>query len=135
MHKQVNGQKPLSAVQQHLEDEATRTNRPVGMPPLEVVQTEAKRMKLQAGDAETIYDYWLMTGFRTKVGRIRDWRACMRTWYRRSCYPSQKGQKPPGLLRAEKEKPAQLKEAAADRLESDQARARIQQIKKKLKGG
>jgi hypothetical protein len=84
------GQRWLGQIQAGVEASQAATNRPHGMPPLSEVKIEATRMGLSQLDAEAIFDCWLTNGFRTKTGRIRDWRAAMRTWKREGWFPSQK---------------------------------------------
>src|ERR1700756_1610729 len=89
------GQQWLSEVQQAAEQNYQA--RPIGMPSLQMIKTEALRLGLTESDAEVIYDHWLTNGFRTKLGRIRDWRAAMRTWMHRGSFPSQRTTAPAGF--------------------------------------
>jgi hypothetical protein len=62
--------------------EEAEKNRPLGMPGLEEFFAEAKKIKLSGKEAMTLYDAWLVNGFETKNGPIKDWRAAMRNWKR-----------------------------------------------------
>lgn len=104
------GQQFIPAVEQSLEN----TKRPLGMPPLEAIQSEVLRIGFTKQDAESIYDFWLSNGFKTGVNRVRDWKAAIRTMIRYNRLPSQQA-KPPGLVEHQRTKPAQLAEARRDR--------------------
>lgn len=114
MKKKANiGQQFINEVEQSLE----KTNRPLGMPPLEAIKSEVLRIGFTVEDAESIYDFWLSNGFHTGLQRVRDWKAAIRTMIRYNRLPSQK-KDPPGLVEHRKEKPAQLREAYQDRLKT-----------------
>jgi hypothetical protein len=70
--------------------EANYAQRPLGMPTLPVLRTELARLGLPASDAEYLYDRWLTNGFKTKAGKIKNWRAAARNFYREGYFPSQK---------------------------------------------
>jgi hypothetical protein len=108
---QNNGQQWMGAVEEAIEN----TRRPLGMPPFKEIETELQRLGFGRSDAEFVFDYWLQNGFRTRVGRIRDWRAAIRTLIRYKAFPSQKTE-PPGLVQYRKEKPAELRQAQEDRI-------------------
>jgi len=86
------GQQFFSEVQKAVED--SYKSRPRGMPCLEVLTTEMKRLGLPASDAEYLYDAWLANGFVTGKHRIRSWKAALRNWFRNGWLPSQKGIRP-----------------------------------------
>lgn len=112
MSKPINhGQQFISGVEAALEHNG---NRPLGMPPLDAIQSELMRLGYPKSDAEQVYDGWLANGFRTKIGKIRDWKAALRTIIRYKGLLSQRAE-PPGLIQHRQEKPAQLAEAARDR--------------------
>jgi hypothetical protein len=70
-------------------------SRPLGMPCLEVLATEMARYAgLPASDAEYLYDRWLANGFKISGRGIKNWKACMRDYYRNGWLPSQKGIRP-----------------------------------------
>jgi hypothetical protein len=106
-----NGQQFINEVEASLEN----SNRPLGMPPLDVITSEVLRIGFTRGDAESIYDYWLSNGFKLTGRKIRDWKAAIRNMVRYNRLPSQQA-KPPGLVEHQKTKPAQLAEAKRDRL-------------------
>lgn len=119
MKKPTNkGQQFISQVEQSLEN----TTRPLGMPPLEAIQSEVLRIGYTKADAQDIYDFWLSNGFRTGVNRIRDWRAAIRVMVRHNRLPSQRAE-PPGLIEHKQEKPAQLREAYLDRQKNRETEA------------
>jgi hypothetical protein len=62
--------------------------RPIGMPSLPVIKKETAKVGLPDSDAEALYDEWLANGFRTKTGKVRDWRASLRTHIRNGWLPS-----------------------------------------------
>ena len=64
------------------------TDRPKGMPTLAVLKTETARHGLPDSDAESLYDQWLVNGFRTKKGLIRNWKAYLRNCIRYGWLPS-----------------------------------------------
>lgn len=94
------GQQWMPGIQKDVE--ASFENRPKGMPALSVLKDEAKKFGLKPGDAEAIYDSWMINGFRTKIGKIKSWRHAFRNWYRNSWFPSQK--KNPQLADADLER-------------------------------
>jgi hypothetical protein len=109
--------KPLNQGQQFInevEGSLEKTNRPLGMPPLEAITSEVLRIGFTRGDAESVYDFWLSNGFKVGSRMIRDWKAAIRNMVRYNRLPSQQV-KPPGLVEHQKTKPAQLAEAARDR--------------------
>jgi hypothetical protein len=55
---------------------------PPGMPSLEEIRAEMRKLGAPDEYAEELHDTWLSTGFRTKSGPIRDWRASLRGWVR-----------------------------------------------------
>jgi hypothetical protein len=111
MKKPVNqGQQFINEVEASLE----KTSRPLGMPPLEAIQSEVLRIGFTRQDAESIYDFWLSNGFKVGARTIRDWKAAIRNMIRYNRLPSQQA-KPPGLVEHQRTKPAQLAEAARDR--------------------
>lgn len=115
MKKPVNqGQQFINEVEASLEDNGQR---PKGMPPLEVIQSEVLRIGFTRQDAESVYDYWLSNGFKVGARKIRDWKAALRNMVRFNRLPSQQA-KPPGLIEHQRTKPAQLAEAARDRREA-----------------
>jgi hypothetical protein len=111
----LTGQLPLGDVEQALEDEIRKTNRPAGMPPLSEIKTEVAKLGLSPADAEAIYDVWLSNGFKFKNGqKVRDFRATIRTWHRNEWFPSQR--------KAAKSKPVDNKErmrAMMERMQSN----------------
>lgn len=112
--------KPINQGQQFInevEESLENTKRPLGMPPLEAIQSEVLRIGFTKDDAADIYDFWLSNGFRTGANRIRDWKAAIRVMIRHNRLPSQK-KDPPGLVDHKRTKPAQLAEAKRDRLKS-----------------
>jgi hypothetical protein len=111
MKKPINqGQQFINEVEASLD----KTNRPLGMPPLEAIQSEVLRIGFTRQDAESIYDFWLSNGFKVGTRQVRDWKAAIRNMVRYNRLPSQQV-KPPGLVEHQKTKPAQLAEAARDR--------------------
>jgi hypothetical protein len=117
--------KPLNQGQQFINEvEASldKTNRPLGMPPLEAIQSEVLRIGFTRQDAESIYDFWLSNGFKVGARMVRDWKAAIRNMVRYNRLPSQQA-KPPGLVEHQKTKPAQLAEAKRDRLQSGMKQA------------
>lgn len=91
MRKKTYGQLPLQNFEDAFEDAVTRTDRPAGMPPHNVILTEVTKLGLPSTDADAIYDVWLANGFTLKGGRkIRDFRAALRTWHRNEWFPSQR---------------------------------------------
>lgn len=113
-----NGQQFINEVEASLEN----TNRPLGMPPLDVITSEVLRIGFTRGDAESIYDFWLSNGFKVGARMVRDWKAAIRNMVRYNRLPSQQA-KPPGLVEHQKTKPAQLAEAKRDRLQSGMKQA------------
>lgn len=112
MKKPINqGQQFITEVEAALE---INGNRPIGMPSLEDISTELKRLGFGKVDAEDVFDFWLSNGFRTGVNKIKDWRAAIRIMIRHKRLPSQRADAP-GLVQHKLEKPAQLKEAERDR--------------------
>jgi hypothetical protein len=120
MKRKTYGQLPLQSFEDAFDDAVTRTDRPPGMPPRNVIATEVKKLGLPETDADAIYDIWLANGFTLKNGRqIRDFRAAVRTWHRNEWFPSQR--------KAAKFKPVDNKErirAAVERMEAN-ARNRV----------
>jgi hypothetical protein len=67
---------------------------PPGMPTLEEIAFEMRKLWVSSEhdpkdvevwlsrEAEELHDVWLVYGFRTKNGPIRDWRASLRNWHR-----------------------------------------------------
>jgi hypothetical protein len=110
------GQQFFDAVEAGIENSS---NRPIGMPPFDAIQTELKRLGFGNVDAQDVYDRWLVNGFRTKTGKIRDWKAAIRIMIRNRWLLSQRTD-PPGLVEHRQQKPAQLREAERDRREGRQ---------------
>ena len=114
MKKPLNqGQQFINEVEASLEN----TKRPLGMPPLDVIQSEVLRIGFTRQDAESVYDFWLANGFMVGSRKIRDWKAAIRNMVRYNRLPSQQV-KPPGLVEHQRTKPAQLAEARRDRQKS-----------------
>jgi hypothetical protein len=88
MDDKNDGQLPLPHIPAALE--ANQGPLPKGMPTLPVIKAETARLGLPDSDAEAIFDYWLSNGFRTKVGKIKDFKATIRNWVRNSYFPSLK---------------------------------------------
>lgn len=85
------GQQPLPSLEAQIEAEATKNERPVGMPSLGMVKTYTSSLGLTDQDAEQIYDSWLASGYKLRTGhKIRDWKAVVRTWHRSGGFLSQK---------------------------------------------
>jgi hypothetical protein len=85
------GQLPLSSVESQIEADIEKENRPLGMPPRDLIKDYAAQLGLTESDAEQIYDAWLANGFRLKTGlKVRDFKAAMRTWKREGFFMSQK---------------------------------------------
>lgn len=103
----------MNEVEQSLE----KTNRPLGMPPLAAITSEVLRIGFTRSDAESVYDFWLSNGFKVGSRTVRDWKAAIRNMARYNRLPSQQAQ-PPGLVEHRRTKPAQLREAKRDRLNS-----------------
>jgi hypothetical protein len=82
------GQLPLPEVARALE--VNQGPRPKGMPSLAVIRQETARLGLPDSDSDFIFDSWLANGFRTKTGKIRDWKASLRNYVRNSWLPSLK---------------------------------------------
>lgn len=89
----VGAQRPLSAVDAACEAEAILSGRPRGMPPLSAIKTELARMGFPQSDAYDVYDSWLSTGFRTKSGPVKDWKAALSIRARRGWLLSQQSQR------------------------------------------
>lgn len=85
------GQRPLIS---EYDDQPAKEIRPRGMPPLSEIKSETTRMGLPDSDAEHIYDTWLVSGFRTKAGPIKNWKAAVRIWHRQGFFPSLKKNPP-----------------------------------------
>jgi hypothetical protein len=94
------GQQQLPDLTIYDETPEERDARHRGMPPLAHVKIETQRLGLPDGDAEAIYDSWLMSGFRSARGlKIASWKAAVRIWHRNKFFPSQKNHEPkPGEL-------------------------------------
>lgn len=76
-------------------------NRPIGMPSLAAIAQETARFGLPDSDAEALYDAWLSSGFRLKGGgKIKDWKAALRTWHRNEWFPSQRRSQGAGQRRS-----------------------------------
>jgi len=88
--KHYPGQNWFGEIQEQAK-EASFQDRPVGMPCLSVLRTEVKRMGLPVSDADYVYDHWLTNGFKTKTGKIRDWKAALRNYHRNRWLPSLRG--------------------------------------------
>ena len=83
------GQRPLPGLTEY-DMPPGKEVRPRGMPPLSEIKAETARMGLPDSDAEQLYDTWLVSGFRTKAGPIKDWKAAIRIWHRNGYFPSLK---------------------------------------------
>lgn len=125
MKKANQGQQFINEVEHSLEN----TTRPLGMPPLEAIQSELMRMGFPKGDADQVFDSWLANGFRTKVGKIKNWKAALRTIARYKGLMSQR-EEPPGLVEHRRTKPAQLREAYLDRQKAREAEASEEERKR-----
>jgi hypothetical protein len=86
MKKKNDGQLPLDGIPAHLEK--NQQGRPPGMPSLAMIKAETARLGLPDGDAEYVFDRWLESGFKTRLGRIKDWKASIRNLIRNGWLPS-----------------------------------------------
>jgi hypothetical protein len=85
------GQKWLNGLDAELLAQATKNQRPRGMPSLGMIKTEMTRLGLPETDADYIHDIWLMNGYTMRTGKpIKDWKAAIRIWQSLGYLPSQK---------------------------------------------
>jgi hypothetical protein len=70
---------------------ACDSKHPPGMPSLQEIRAEMRKLRPPDGETEEhwlnreveeLHDAWLSTGFQTKSGPIRDWKASLRNWKR-----------------------------------------------------
>jgi hypothetical protein len=110
--KKNQGQKWLPTLDSQVLAEATKNQRPNGMPSLGMIETELVRLGLSAEDARHVFDIWMMNGYTLRTGKkIYDWKAALRVWQRQGYFPSQKRQKDKGADQLARQ------QAAIDRME------------------